>query len=277
MHMAESDPEAFLKMLRQRVLDDLIKEPNRESCVSIGKYENFVASISEEETRLDAQAMLKDIKESYSKTWHQLYPIQLSKGWIEIKGEPVAKRDFAEILGIAGVSACDLEAIPEAMMPINGLKLIGPVNYLDPLQEAVFKLSNAGDDGYKFKSTRATSFDLLESAGFPLNTFKYYCYDVEKCKKSVNRILFVVDSYMRVVAFQEMIEAPKTVRMTSHENTRSVFNFIQMRRKGTGTYEIAYKDRYSFETRSSFDSGSVCVLTSELIDSKRKPREWVRL
>lgn len=287
MQMAESDPEAFLKMLRQRVLDDLIKESDRESCASIGKYENFVASIPEDKTRFDAQAMLKDLKENYSKTWHLLYPIPLSERWHEIKGNPVAKRDFAEILGLAGVRACEREEVLEAMEPVSGLNIFGPVNYLDPLEEAVLKLSDAAD-GYKFKSTKAKSFDRVESAGFPLNTFYSYSFDVESPQDSVNRIFFMVDQYKRVVAFQEVIESPKQVRLSMHNNTRSVFNFIQMRRKGTGTYEIAYINTYSSGTVSSFNrfsfgqmtssnNGNVCVLTSELIDAKRKPREWVRL
>jgi hypothetical protein len=277
MQMAETDPEAFLEMLRKRLLDELIKESDKKSLVSIKKFESFLLTVQNEKTRSRAQAMLDDLKENYSSTWHLLYPIQLSNRWHEIKGQPVAKIDFTEILGLAGVSACDRESVPEAMKPVADLKLFGPVNYLDPLQEAVLKLSNAGNEGYKFKSTKATSLSRLESAGFPLDTFNYYSYDVEHPEDSVNRIFFVVDNYMRVVAFQEVIESPKSVRMSSHNNTRSVFNFVQMRRKGTGTYKIAYENRYSFGTRSSSRGGSVCVLTSELVDSDRKPREWVRL
>jgi hypothetical protein len=55
-----------------------------------------------------------------------------------------------------------------------------------------------------------------------------------------------------------------------------------MRRKGTGSYKIAYMERSSFEldlipSRSYSEGGNVCVLASELIDDKVIPREWVRL
>jgi alpha-tubulin suppressor-like RCC1 family protein len=282
LQMAEADPEAFLEMLRKRVFDDLIKERNKESCAGIAKYEGFVAKIPDKETRSDAQAMLKEIKENYSKTWHLLYPIPLSERWHEIKGNPVARKDFAEILEMAGVSACDREDVPDAMKPVDNLNLFGPVNYLDPVEEAVIKLSKAANNGYKFKSTKATSFNRVESAGIPLDTFHYYSYDVESPPDSVNRLFFMVDKYKRVVAFQEVIESPKTIRLSMHTNTRSVYNFMQMRRKGTGSYEIAYMERSSFSRspiagRSYSGGGNVCVLTSELIDSNRIPREWVRL
>lgn len=282
MQMAQTDPKAFLEMLRKRVLDDLIKERDKESCASIAKYEGFVSKIPDEETRSDAQSMLKELKENYSKTWHLLYPIQLSERWHEIKGNPVARSDFAEMLSMAGVSACRREDVAKAMEPVENLTLFGPVNYLDPLQDAVTKLSNALTYCYKFKSTKITSFNRVESAVFPLDTFYYYSYDVEGPPDSVNRLYFMVDNHMRVVALQEVIESPKTVKLQMHKNKRSVYNFMQMRRKGTGSYKIAYMERSSFEldlipSRSYSEGGNVCVLASELIDDKGIPREWVRL
>jgi hypothetical protein len=282
MQMAQTNPEAFLEMLRKRVLDDLIEEREKESYASIAKYESFVSKIPDEETRSDAQSMLKELKENYSKTWHLLYPIQLSERWHEIKGNPVARRDFAEILSMAGVSACRREDVAKAMEPVENLTLFGPVNYLDPLQDAVTKLSNSLNNYYKFKSTKNTSFNRVESAVFPLDTFYRYSYDVEGPPDSVNRLYFMVDNHMRVVALQEVIESPKAVRLSRHTNKRSVYNFMQMRRKGIGSYKIAYNGRGSFGLdlipRGSYsEQGNVCVLTSELIDNKWAPREWVRL
>jgi hypothetical protein len=278
MQMAETNPEEFIKLLRTRLLADLLNEREKEVFSSIAKYEAFVAKISNEETRSDAESLLKELKENYHNNWHLLYPIPLSERWHEIKGNPVAKKDFSEILRMAGVTACRLADISEAMEPAKDQTLFGPVNYLDPLQVAVEKLSKAGSSGYKFKSEKAKSFDRCESAGFPLDTFYYYSYDVESPADSVNRVCFLADKYKRVIAFQEVIESPKTVRLSDHTNERSVFNFIQMRRKGTPSYVIAYMERGSYSRISSYNqSGNVCVLTSELIDQNRIPREWVRL
>ncbi len=282
LQMAETDPEAFIEMLRKRVLDDLIKERDKESCASIASYEIFVSKIQDEETRSDAQYMLKDLKKNYSKTWHLLYPIQLSERWHEIKGNPIARGDFAEMLNMAGVSACRREDVAKAMEPMKNLTLFGPVNYLDPLQDAVTKLSNVLNKSYKFKNTKNTSFNRVESAVFPLDTFYRYSYDLEGPPNSVNRLYFMVDNHMRVVALQEVIESPKAVRLSMHTNKRSVYNFMQMRRKGIGSYKIAYMDRSSIDLdliprRSYSEEDNVCVLASELIDDKWIPKEWVRL
>jgi hypothetical protein len=287
MQMAQTDPYAFLEMLRNRVLDDLIKERDKGSCASIAKYEGFVSKIPNDETRSDAQSMLKELKENYSKNWHLLYPIQLSQRWHEIKGHPVARSNFAEILKMAGVSACRREDVAKAMEPVENLTLFGPVNYLDQLQDAVTKLSNALNKCYKFKSTKITSFNRVESAGFPLDTFYYYSYDVEGPPNSVNRLYFMVDNLMRVVALQEVIESPKqSIRMSTHTNKRSVYNFMQMRRKGISSYKIGYLKGDSYGVNFGLDlipgwsyseGGDVCALASELIDDKWIPREWVRL
>jgi hypothetical protein len=97
----------------------------------------------------------------------------------------------------------------------------------------------------------------------------------------------MVDNLMRVVALQEVIESPKqSIRMSTHTNKRSVYNFMQMRRKGISSYKIGYLKGDSYGVNFGLDlipgwsyseGGDVCALASELIDDKWIPREWVRL
>jgi len=291
MTLAESNPDAFMDMLRKRALDDLLAEREKASYQSITKYRAFASRIQNETTRTRAQDFLNDLERNYRAAWHLMYPIPLSPRWHEIKGNPVARKDFAEALRMADVTPCDQDGVIKAMQPVEGLKLFGPVNYMDPLQDALKKLSDDKSLPYRFKSTKVTSFNRVESTGFPLDTFKYASFDVrasgdvEAKDTPVNRVFIMIDQYSRVIAYQEVIESPKERRLYSHTNTRSVYNFLQMRRKGQTNYKIAYSaydgvvgQGVLFLAPSSVrGSGDVCTLISELIDDEWKPREWVKL
>lgn len=278
--MAESDPDQFMDLLESRVLEDLLKERYRETHPSLDKYEAFVATIENHRSRHPAQELLRDLRANYRTTWHQRYPVPLAERWHEIKGNPVAKRDFAEILRMSGVGSSSYEEISELLQPVQGLTLFGPIHYLDPLKTAVEKLNSHWEGNYTLRSQKITSRNRLESAGFPLDTFAYYSFDVQSPPNSINRVFFVVDQYKRVVAFQKVIESPGIVRLSNHNNNRSVYNFVQMRRKGTPSYRIGYRSSGSSVSSvrwSRTTTSRVCVLESELIDRSRKPREWVKL
>lgn len=275
--IAENDPEAFQMMLEKHLLKTLLEKRKLEDYSCIDKYDKFVDSIQNETSRSKAREFLLDLRKNYKTTWHLRYPIKLSKRWYEIKGNPIAKRDLTEMLRINGVSDLpDQDSVIEAMEPKSGIRLFATVEYLDPLKVAIAKLSDEIDPIYKFKSKGLGSKNRVESAGIPLDTFYYYSFDLVHDLDEVNRLIFMVDSYDRVVAVQEIVEAPQKKRLTGHNNIRSVYNFLQMRRKGTPRYLIGYKPSISSYGRSS-SSAKVVVMESELLDLKRKPREWVKL
>lgn len=261
--LAENDPEEFLVMLKTKVLDALLANPDTKQ---LKKYEGFISKIKNPTSREQATKFISDIKSNYSKSWHLMYPVKISARSFEIKGNPVAKRDLTEILRLSGVASLNTyDGVLKMMAPKAEIPLYSNVNYLDPLKVAVEKLS----ESKKFRSKTASSKNRIETAGIPLDTFSYHAFDLEHKSNQVNRLIFITDFYNRVIAVQELIESPKSVRLSGHTSRRSVYNFIQMRRKGTSSYRIAYRS-------SGSRSSTLVVMESELVGGG-KPKEWVRL
>jgi hypothetical protein len=291
MQLAEQTPEEFEKLLRSRLLADLLKERDLKEYKCLDKYEKFVAKIVNTESKEMATDLIEELKETYKDNWNFLYDVPLSERWHEIKGNPIGKKNFAEILQLQGITVCDEDDIADFLRPVRDLTLIGSVNYLDSLETAVKKISEDEDLKYNFRSTKISSRNRIESPGFPLDSFHFHSFDVISDQDNVNQIIFIVDDYTRVVALQEVIESPKSIRLYEHTTDRSVYNFVQNRRKGRPSYKISYNNGQSGLSQNRVENRLIprfivgprsldqvrIVLEAELIDDENNPREFSRL
>ena len=182
------------------------------------------------------------------------------------RGEPVARDNFKELLKKGGKYYL-LKSRKDKYLQILKSPKIFPlyrdVNFLDTRKVAVNKLKGP----MKFRSAMAGK-QRIETVGIPLNSFYYYSYDLKPARNQTNRLILITDLDDRVIAVQELIETPKTIRLSEHNKFRSVYNFIQMRRKGDPDYKIAYRGSIN---------GAVSVLETELLDRSYKPREYTKL
>ena len=182
------------------------------------------------------------------------------------RGEPVARDNFKKLLKKGGKYYL-LKSRKDKYLQILKSPKIFPlyrdVNFLDTRKVAVNKLKGP----MKFRSAMAGK-QRIETVGIPLNSFYYYSYDLKPARNQTNRLILITDLDDRVIAVQELIETPKTIRLSEHNKFRSVYNFIQMRRKGDPDYKIAYRGSIN---------GAVSVLETELLDRSYKPREYTKL
>jgi len=181
------------------------------------------------------------------------------------RNEPKARANFMKLLNKGGVKIYRLQKdkILGVLKKPKIIPLYGKVNFLDTRKVAVNKLKGP----MKFRNAIAGGHRIA-TVGIPANSFRYYPYDLNAERDQINRLILVTDLDDRVIAVQELLETPQTIRLDKHKKNRLVYNFIQMRREAHPDYKIAYRGNRN---------GEVVVLETELLDRRNKPREYTKL
>jgi hypothetical protein len=181
--------------------------------------------------------------------------LKLSPGWdTDLQKGKISTSEFRHVLSLGRCTAdVDLSADDTAV-------LYPGIHYLDPASKIREYLQS------KLKAKPISSRREINAAGFPARSI--FSYDYSGDFEGFGHFILVVDAADQVVGVQLLQNIPKSLMLNSHSNHWSVYNFLQSRKKGTKSYAIDY------EVSSGVNTFQI---KSELIDSKRKSREWVML
>lgn len=144
--------------------------------------------------------------------------------------------------------------------PAPGVEIYPGISYLMKLPEALLALGNGTPGSVKSTAKCLTS-------GFPAASMSYHAI-AGHFEEEFSQALLVTDAGGHVTMLQFMDPTPNETWLSGHTTELSTFNFIQTRRKGVSSYKIAMKTK---------DLGNVIRIDSELLDTKWKSRERVRL
>jgi hypothetical protein len=179
----------------------------------------------------------------------------LAKNWetAMLKGATAAS-DLDHVLNLGGVKGGVDLTQGAAITIYAGIK------YLEELDKAKEILK------VKYGTMNPLTNNVVGTSGFPSDSLRYHSFKGDF--DGFGHMILVTDLDEQVVAVQLLNNIPKSHLLSGHSNRWSVFNFIQNRIKGSSSYAIAY----SVQT-----PGEVLKIDSELVDSERKSREWIRL
>jgi hypothetical protein len=211
--------------------------------------------LSQNAPMLTTEAPVRSVGNSNPATYGENKSLKLRPGWdTALQKGKVSTLEFRHVLSLAGCKAeVDLSAD-------DTVELYRGIRYLDPASKVREYLEK------ELKARPMSSRNQINAAGFPALSISSYDYSGDF--EGFGHFILVVDASDQVVGVQLLQNAPKSLMLNAHSNQWSVYNFLQSRRKGTKTYAIDYEVNSHEKT---FE------VLSELIDSNRKSREWVKL
>ncbi len=204
---------------------------------------------------LTTEMPIRSVSTSSPKPYIEEKSLKLRPGWdTDLKKGKVSTSEFRHVLSIGGCKAgLDFSAD-------DTVELYPGIHYLDSASKVREYLQR------ELKARPISGGNQINAAGFPSRSISSYDYSGDF--EGFGHFILVVDASDQVVGVQLLQNTPKSLMLDAHSNQWSVYNFLQSRKKGTKTYAIDYK--------VSSDAKTVEV-QSELIDSNRKSREWVKL
>jgi len=179
-------------------------------------------------------------------------------------------------------SALEVPAVAD-LTPAPEVEIYGGVHYLDTLAEAKSILFK-GKPPFEIRT-------LVSTQGFPYSSTWYNSYDSSP-QPGFGHTAIITDAAQQVVGIQFLNNVPPAPLPIMHTPEWHYFNFLQNRKKGVTTYQIAHQfvgleqpnqppvflpwkrgERIVLPTSNN----DRLVLASGLIDSTGKVREWVLL